>query len=346
MGSPNVASVAEAALEATRGPAERRIVVSTGDSGAPARRVSPLHSEVDRSMRFARMRTVVAVVGPGGSREALQTAPVYRDAGVPNVIPTATSGRLRGLGPWSFLLAPNDSIQGQFIGDFVARRLGARSATLFYIPDEYGLGLLAGTAAALARNGVTRLAQLPVRPNGLCAPRAANNAYDDVVADALRSGVPDAVILATRTLETACLARAILERAPATIFVAGDGALVTPDFVRLAGPAADSIYLVAFWHRDKPDTASRAFAERFQSAMRRQPRHDEAMFYDAVMLVGAAIRAVGPDRRAVRDYLEQLGRSRPAYAGITGPISFAPGAARPLLMTRLRDGATEPVPTP
>ena len=101
------------------------------------------------------------------------------------------------------------------------------------------------------------------------------------------------------------------------------------------------MYLVAFWHVERDDSASRAFAEQFRRIVKREPRHDDAMFYDAVMVAAEAIREGGPSRDAVAKYLSELGRSRPPYRGVTGPIAFALGSARPLLMTRLRDGRPE-----
>jgi ABC-type branched-subunit amino acid transport system substrate-binding protein len=342
---PNAATVAQHVLDESRGSSEQRIVVTTGDSATRAPGGS-LTAELDRALYFASDSTIIAVVGPGGSRPALQTAPVYRDAHVPNVIPTSTSTKLRDLGAWTFLLAPNDSIQGAFIGTFAARQLGAHTAAIFYIPDEYGVGLATGTAAALASHRITLLARVPVRPEQLCPPRAPHNPYEDAVVAAMKRGTPDVIILAARTLETACIARAVYARAPGTRLIAGDGALVDRGFASMAGPAADSIYLVAFWHQARPDSASRAFVERFRAVVKREPRHDDAMFYDAVMLVATAIRAVGPIRNAVRQYLADLGGARPPYHGVTGSIAFTGSATGPLLMTRLRAGSVQLVESP
>ncbi len=340
-GSQSAADVAQGGLDESHPPGGRRIVVAVGDSTRPS--VDALLNEVDRAIRFASNPSIVAVVGPAGSREALQTAPVYRDARLPNVIPIGNSSHFRGLGPLFFLLAPSDSVQGDFIGQFVAEQLRARRVAIMYVPDEYGVGLAAGSEAALRRRRIELTVRMPVRPMQACPPRSPDNDYNDVVADVLGYGAPDVVVLAARSVETACIARAIRERVAGARFVAGDDALVDSSFVALAGPAADSMYLVAFWHRTHSDSASRAFTERFRARVGRDPRHDDAMFYDAVMLTGHAIRNGGASRAAVAKYLGQLGRSRPPYRGITGPIAFTPGAPRPLIMTRLMNGQTEPV---
>jgi len=345
LGEPSSANLARSALDTSQPPGQPHIVFTGG--APPARARSPDDTsltEVDRAIRLASDPTVVAVVGPSGSREALETASIYRDAAVPNLIPTSTSSRLRSLGPPFFLLAPDDSVQGDFIGRFVADYLRPRRVAIVYLPDQYGVGLATGTEVALRRRGIELTVRMPVRPMRECPPHIPSNAYDDVVIDVLGYGAPDVVVLATRTRETACIARAVNERLAATRFVAGDGALVDHAFVGLAGPAADSIYLVRFWHQSRADSVSRNFAEGFRARVGREPRHDDAMYYDAIMLAGKAIRDGGPSRHGVTRYLKELGRSRPPFHGVTGPIAFTPNAPRPLLMTRMVNGRPEALP--
>src|SRR5437899_8805507 len=64
-----------------------------------ARPNSQAVAEVDWASRLAALPGIVGVVGPGGSREALESAPVYREAHVPLIVPTATSRLLRDAGP-------------------------------------------------------------------------------------------------------------------------------------------------------------------------------------------------------------------------------------------------------
>ncbi len=343
---PNAGSVAQAAIDAAEPPYAPRIEIAFGDTGQGSPSAATLPGEVNRALRLSARPDLVAVVGPGGSREALQSAPIYREAGIPHVIPTATSRRLRDLGQGTYVLAPNDSLQGDFIGAFAAGFLLARRALLFYVPDEYGVGLAAGAGASLAARGIALVDQVPVQPTQLCRPRRPTNPYDDVVRAALLSGVPDVVILATRTPEGACLARALRDRVPGARFIAGDGVLVQPLFTEMAGSAIDSLYVVAFWVASAGDSRSADFVERFRAVTQREPRSDDAMFFDATMLAAEAVREAGPSRAAVRGFLESLGRSRPPYAGVTGPIAFTPDARRPMLMTRVRQGRPEPVPFP
>jgi len=120
--------------------------------------------------------------------------------------------------------------------------------------------------------------------------------------------------------------------------VAGDGALVLPLLTRTAGPAADSLYVVAFWMPDAPDSLSRAFVERYRRVAGELPQSADAMSHDALMLIADAVRVVGPSPTAIRQYLRELGASRPPYEGVTGRISFGPHARPRLVMAHVVGG--------
>jgi len=157
--------------------------------------------------------------------------------------------------------------------------------------------------------------------------------FERRVAASLRRVTPDAVVLASRTPEALAVARAIRRRLPRAPLILADG--VDYGGFAAAEPHAGPAYSVAWWLPDSPDPASRAFVERFERVARRAPRQQEAMYYDALMVAAAALRAAGPRRAAIRRYLSELGVSRPPYHGITGPISFAPGRPTNLVMLRL-----------
>jgi len=70
------------------------------------------------------------------------------------------------------------------------------------------------------------------------------------------------------------------------------------------------------------------------------------MHYDALMLVMQALRDVGRSPRALQTYFTQLGKARPAYEGVTGPITFGPDRRRPLYMLRVRRGVASEVSLP
>ena len=273
---------------------------------------------------------VVAVVGHPSSRASLLAAPIYGEAGLPFIVPTATTRLLRDAGPWTFQLAPDDEAEGAFIAGFALDSLAARAITIFYlVADPYGIGLRDALTDALRSRGV-----VPVDAVGILE----DSDFERRVAASLRRRTPQAVVIAARTPEAVAIARALRSRLPSVPLLLADG-VADSAFAHAASPRGGPVYGVAWWRADSPDSASRAFVARFERAAGRQPLAQEAMYYDAIMVAAEAVREVGPGRAAIRRYLSELGVTRPPYRGITGPISFTRGRPTNLIMVRLDSGA-------
>jgi branched-chain amino acid transport system substrate-binding protein len=281
---------------------------------------------------------IAGVVGHLSSRSTLLVAPIYAEAGIPLVVPTATSRRLRALKPWTFPLAPDEEAEGEFIVAFVVDQLRARRVTVFYLlADEYGTGLRDGVVGALRRRGLEPADQEGVMPDSDFSRR---------VAASLDRATPEAVVIAGRNREAAGIARAVHQRLPGIPFVAGDGVLLFAEYTRELADSAQMFYAVAFWHPDLPNPASKAFVARCRNVLGSMPSSSSAMFYDGLMILAQAVREVGSDPAAVRRYLNELGASRPPYQGVTGPISFGVNRPANLLMTRAASGVSVIVERP
>ncbi|HEX9729596.1 MAG TPA: ABC transporter substrate-binding protein [Gemmatimonadales bacterium] len=289
----------------------------------------PADVEVERAERFSLVPDLVGIVGHGGSRGSLAAAPVYNQMGIPQIVPIGTSRLLKNAGAWTFMLAPDDSAEGAFIGEFTVERLAARRVIIFYVDDEYGTGLRDGVVAELRERRTALIAEVAI---------GFGSDFPTLVDAALIRGRPDVVISAARWLETAKIARLMWDRLGPVAVVAGDGAGQTALLANEAGPVADSVYVVAFWHPDAADSLSRAFVARFERVIGQVPNSADAMSHDALMVLSRAIRTVGPSRAAIQRFLMDLGRNRPALAGITGLISFAPDRRPRLFMTQIRQG--------
>ena len=133
-------------------------------------------------------------MGHPGSRDALLGAVVYNSRGVPNVVPNATSSRLAKSGPWTFMLVPDDSVQGEFIANYALDSLNAQRISVLYLGDEYGIGLRDGVRAGLGRRG-TRPADETMIPAEECFSTRSGILYESIVRGAMRRTNPDVFVV-------------------------------------------------------------------------------------------------------------------------------------------------------
>jgi ABC-type branched-subunit amino acid transport system substrate-binding protein len=283
---------------------------------------NPLLSATEQALRFANLPGLVAVVGHAGSRDALLAASVYEQRGVPNVVPAATSRRLSSVGEWILPLAPNDSVEGAFLASFAADSLGARRVVVLYVGDEYGAGIRDGVEAAIGPRDM-QVDDVLVA-HSVCGSNDLAEAQELIVTAAMRRSMPEVVILAVGA-DATCLSRFVLAERPGTWILGADGATFDSAFLEALTAAQEArIRRVAFWVPGS-DPANTRFIETIMRTMGREPTSSEALTWDAYAAVATAIREGGPTRVAVRNWFESLGRSRPPFEGVSGPISFENG---------------------
>ena len=307
-------------LEAIRPAVESTgVLISTWSVGGDPSVTIQMNTE--QASLFADDPSVVAVVGHTGSRDALLAAAVYNARGIPQVVPNATSGLLGRAGPWTFTLVPSDSVEGEFIANYALDSLRVSRIGVLYLGDEYGIGLRDGVRAALRRRG-TDVVDASMIPSDWCYAEPSAAIHLAVIQASLRRARPDVVVVTTGSSSGWCTAEFIHVANPEIWVLFGDGmdgARHVPDLTPRVNPAR--IRGVEFWAAGA-DPASRAFVDRVQRMLKRPPDASHALQYDAYMLLTAAIREAGPDRRAIRQWLESLGRTRDPWPGLTGPIAF------------------------
>ena len=80
---------------------------------------------------------------------------------------------------------------------------------------------------------------------------------------------------------------------------------------------------VRYFDPKSPDPRMKDLHDRFALWIGRGEMTGEAvMVYDAMLMTGEALRSGARTREQIRQYFASLGRSRPAFKGVEGPVSF------------------------
>lgn len=304
------------------GPHPTRVEIFDGGQSSDAYR-----SALESARHVVEMPGLVAVVGHRDSRSTLVVGPVYRDDGIPLVVPNATSRAIRKLGPRVFMMSVDNGEEGTFLAEVAVDSLHARQVSVFHLSDEFGTDIDEGIRSALGRDGVMLLDDVEYGVKRQVCP----DDFAALVEASLLRGEPDVVILASRTRDARCIARLFGERSPSVRFLAADAVDPGDSLLLGLGGVARSVWVTQFWSPFR-DSASGAFAADYERRTGVRPTQGEALRWDGVHLVAAAVREVGPDRDRVTAYLQDLGRGRPPYHGVTGDISFGAGAHHPLIL--------------
>lgn len=314
------AELAVSEINAAGGIGGGSLVLSyVNDSGDGARAALIAQAFVDSAR-------ISAVVGHVTSGAMLAAAKVY-DGHLAAVATTASSASLTGISRWAFRVISSDSANGVDLARF-AKRLGKRRVAVLYENDPYGRGL----ADNFRRNFDGEV--ISFDPVDAAGNRA------EVYISWLVARRPDLVFVAGTERSGIVLLKEARRQQFAVDFLGGDGWTGV-----VADPAAAEGALVGapFTALDPRPEAQRfvgAYRARFDS----EPDGNAALAYDAVYLLAAAVRAVGPDRARIRDWLAARTPDQ-AFDGVTGAIAFLPNGdpvGKSFTMTRVAGGRLTP----
>lgn len=283
---------------------------------------------VEEARRVVAMEGLVAVVGHRDSRSTMVMGPIYQDAGLPLVVPTATASSIDSLGPAVFRMVPDDREEGLFLASLVTDSLQARRVSIFHWADEYGVGIKDGFLEGLEGSGVEVLDVVEYVPRRMVCP----DEYQPRVDASLLKGHPEIVVLGSRWEDAACWIRLLAERLPDVVFLGADGMSPGQRLMERGGQGTERLRIVQFWAEDLADEREEAFLRDYRVASGGRMDEGTVLRWDAVALLVEAVQTVGPDREKVSQHLRALGNQRPPFLGMSGPVSFAPEAERPMVL--------------
>lgn len=289
--------------------------------------------EYAQARRFVDDNAMVAVVGHSGSRSTIMVEPLYREAGMPLLVPTATATELRTLGPAVFMLAPPNDMIGAFLVDEATARLGRKRIAVLHVADPYGDGIRDGVISRLQSQGGA-----VVGAAALSGRECQNDAVgmDPIVRALLQRSRPDAVIIALPQQAARCASRALV-RADSSLVVLLTDSFVVHDEWQFTAVERRNMHVLLFWEPGA-DSASQAFLQSARAILKREPTPGYALEFDAYQLIVAAVRDGYTTRSGVMKWLRQLGTpGHPPFQGVSGPIDFTSPRTSVLRLKALRD---------
>lgn len=251
---------------------------------------------------------VAGVIGHLNSGTTIPAAKIYSDNGITQISPSATAVSYTQQGfKTAFRVMANDAQQGRALGDYAVKNLGAKKIAVIDDRTAYGQGLADEFIKAAEAAGAQIVAH----------EYTSDKSVDfTAVLTAVKGKQPELLFYGGMDAQGGPMARQIKALALNVKFMMGDGGY-TPEFVKLAGDAAQGAYASLPGVPLDKMPGGKAFAERFVA--RYQPIQLYAPYcYDAVNVMIAAMQKA--DSVEPAKYLPALADI--SHEGITARIQF------------------------
>lgn len=270
--------------------------------------------------RFATDRRVLAVVGHFNSACSLAGKPIYAENGIVELSPGSTNVSVCEGSDWTFRNLYRDDFQGEFIAKYIKNVLPElQSVGVLFDNDDYGRGLKDAFTAEAEMIGLN-----------IVTAEAYDRDNTDFKAQltSIKAKNPDAIFVSGLYGQAALIVKQAREAGITARFFGADG-VDSPDFLKIAGAAAEGTYLTTPFTFGAGGAEALKVAQAFEAEYGVPPDTWAALTYDAMGMIADAIEkthntgaTLAENRKAIRDHLASLDTAEEGYRGITGLTYF------------------------
>jgi branched-chain amino acid transport system substrate-binding protein len=218
--------------------------------------------------------------------------------------PTLTETQI----PWLLRIFPDNRQQGYRLASLIVKEKGFKKIVVLRTNSRPGRMGVRPFVDAVRRLGFPVLQEINFKDG--------DRKFDTQVA-VIKQAAPDALVFWGNPGETAAAA-VQLRAAGVKASIFGFDRLVDPEFVKLAGAAAEGATATYFFDPEKKDAAWTSFRQRFRTRYGVEADIYAGYGYDAGRLMVNAIDKAGPNKYRVHDQLASLDE----YTGVTGHMRF------------------------
>jgi branched-chain amino acid transport system substrate-binding protein len=252
---------------------------------------------------------IIGVIGPSFSGNTTASGPIYSQAGMPFITPSATNATLGNQG-WKTYhrIVPNDNVEGSQGADWLARH-GVKKLFVLQDLSTYGKGVGDTVAKEARAKG------LKVIEQGLDGTSTSN--YNPI-AQTINSSGADALFYGGYDAQAALLAKALKAVGFKGLTVGGNG-IKSSVFTKNSGQAGNGWYMTCGCQDATVAPTAKAFTQAYTAKFHTPPSTYSPEAYDAANTLIQAIKAAGanPTRASVEAALDKID-----YQGITTKVQF------------------------
>jgi branched-chain amino acid transport system substrate-binding protein len=274
--------------------------------------------------RMIEVDEVIAVLGGQTSAGTAAAIEVTKAAKIPQLSPLAVDPALtKQKNPWFARIAPSADVFASNAVQWMVDKRKAKSAYLLVRNDNWGQPLADAFEAKAKELGVEIKGRVAYEPTA--------REFKPMLAK-MAATKPDFFAVLGYYTETGLMVKQLSEL-NAKVPVFAMTAPGVPQYLDIAGPAADGTFGVLYYYSGSIDTDNaRKFVKNWQAKYNRPPSQYEGMGYDAAYVLAEAIKRANATGKVTPQSIRDAIFTIKQLPGATGPITILPNgdAERPL----------------
>lgn len=272
---------------------------------------------------------IMGVIGDFSSTACMADAPIFGDAGMVLLSPTASHSDFTPMNDYMFsIMGRTDDESRFFISSLVKDYKGADNIGIIYTNSDWGNQCNSSMMDQAAKDGLTVVADEPYTEGEIDFTNVLNK---------VKNQNPELLVLIMQTVDCANALNAIAQMGW-DIDTVCQGASASQQVIELAGENAEGLCSTTSFFIDENVPREKEWLDKFVAGAGFTPTVHAAVAYDAVYIMAEAAKSCGDNvtREGIREGLANLGE----YIGFTGPIEFDETGAifRKVLIVQIENG--------
>lgn len=260
---------------------------------------------------FTEDSSILAEIGDFASGACIAAAPIYQEAGMVQLSPTASNPDYILQGDCMFSIFGKTTDEGKFIADYLLKKyMGAQNVGVIYVNSDWGVEAHEILAGYCQENGV----------NIVASETFFEGEKDfNAILTKVRQTNPDTVML-MMGYDSGAVAIKQIKQMGWDVKVGISGLAYSEQLISLGGEDCEGVLSEIGFVIDETNPEMMAFATEFEKRTGFAPNMMMTCAYDAMNMLAEAIENCGEnvDRASVRDALNAL----EGFEGLTGPKTF------------------------
>ena len=277
---------------------------------------------------------IKVAIGSFSSSCSMAAAPVFAEAGVMHIGPTASHPDFVNMGDMAFTIAMTMEFEAAADANYAYEKIGGKDLAIIYLNSDYGVSHASVLKEQYEANGGKVVAYEEFIPGQ-------TKDFTPIITKVKQSN-PGALFVIADYSDGANIFKQA-QNLGLECDLIGPGMLIKEEFVDVVGDAAEGLLMLSTLpiyseeDRENEDPNKAKFVSKYQDKYDAIPDGFPANAYDCITLLTEAIEKVGYDADKLSEEFRNIGR----YEGVSGNITIDPETKqvkRDLMVYTIQDG--------
>lgn len=253
----------------------------------------------------------IAEIGSYNSTCVLAGAPIYQDAGMVQMAPTAGHPDITKANDHLFRLQNSNDIEYTWLADVAVKKIGAKKIAIVHLENDSGIVL-----ADILNQAIPEMGSEVVLTESYVQGQVSD--FSSILTK-LKAAGPDLIICVTSYNDMGTMLQQAKQIDLGDVKWVSSGMIYSDDFLKLAGDAGEGVYSMTIFFAENPDERIAGFTKKYRERYDNEsPNYFVTNAYEALSMIETALRNGADDRESLYQELLKIKE----WDGETGYATF------------------------